>query len=58
MAEEYALLHYYISEPAQRAQLAAQGLVVDTVLDSDGTAVAPGRAPAASPWLWYVARRE
>jgi hypothetical protein len=27
------------------------------VLDSDGAPVAPGRAPAASPWLWYVVRR-
>jgi SAM-dependent methyltransferase len=57
MAEEYALLHYYISEPAQRAQLAAQALVVEAVWDSDGVEVAPGCAPAASPWLWYVARR-
>jgi SAM-dependent methyltransferase len=57
MAEEYALLHYYISEPAQRAQLEAEGLAVETVLDSDGAPVAPGRAPAASPWLWYVVRR-
>ena len=57
MAEEYALLHYYISEPSQRAQLEAEGLAVETVLDSDGATVAPGRAPAASPWLWYVVRR-
>jgi SAM-dependent methyltransferase len=57
VAENYSLLHYYVSADAQREQLRGAGLSVDLVSDGLGGEVQPGALVKDSPWLWYAARK-
>ncbi len=57
LAEEYSLIHYYISAAPQRAQLEQAGYEVIAVQDDNGADVSPDAVAREAPWLWYLARR-
>lgn len=57
LAEEYSLIHYYISAAPQRDQLVQAGFEVIAVQDDNGADVPPDAVVREAPWLWYLARR-
>lgn len=56
-AEGYALIHYYITEEQQRAQLERAGYSVIGVMDHLARDWSASRGAPPPPWLWYVAQR-
>jgi SAM-dependent methyltransferase len=57
-AEEYSLLHYYITRDAQRRQLDEAGLGLVEMYDRWLNPVSELTDDSASPWIWYVARKD
>jgi SAM-dependent methyltransferase len=54
---DFACLHYYIDQRAQRRQLSQFGFRVIEVLDHEGRTVSEDEPTDTSPWLMYVAEK-
>jgi ubiquinone/menaquinone biosynthesis C-methylase UbiE len=57
-AHDYALLHYYITPPAQVRQLLSMGFAKATVFDLRGSKIEWRAQQPSDPWLYYVCYRE
>jgi SAM-dependent methyltransferase len=57
-AHHYALLHYCVSKEEQRRQLDQVGLTVVDMFDAWANPLAEHSDDAASPSVWYVARKQ
>lgn len=57
LAEQFLLIHYYVTEPAQRRQLVEAGFHVEEVFDDRGQEVLPGASLRDAAWLWFAASK-